>query len=84
MATAELTQQFHNLIKECTQTPIDKLLVNPDWGSISFDGCRPELERTYSMLNQFRLLPLEVLPDNLIRKIVATCPVPSDSTPIAR
>lgn len=50
MATEALTKQFRELINDCTQSSIDELLINPDWGKITFEGCRPELERTYSML----------------------------------
>lgn len=72
MATEALTKQFRELISECTQSPVDELLINPDWGKITFEGCRSELERTYSMLNQFKLLPLDLLPDEPTQKIVNT------------
>lgn len=74
MATEALTKQFRELINDCTQSAVDELLVNPDWGKITFEGCRPELERTYSMLNQFKLLPLELLPDGPTQQIVSTLP----------
>ena len=74
MATDALTKQLRELAEGCTQAPIDKLLVNPDWGTITFEGCRPELERTYSMLNQFKLLPVELLPDGPMQQIVSSLP----------
>jgi len=74
MATDALTKQFRLLINDCTQSPVDELLINPDWGKITFEGCRPELERTYSMLNQFKLLPLDLLPDGPMQDIVSTLP----------
>lgn len=74
MATEAFTKQFHDLISECTQSPVDELLTNPDWGKITFEGCRTELERTYSMLNQFKLLPLDLLPDGPTQQIVSTLP----------
>jgi hypothetical protein len=74
MATDALTKQLRELAEGCTQTPIDKLLVNPNWGTITFEGCRPELERTYSMLNQFKLLPAELLPDGPMQQIVSSLP----------
>jgi len=74
MATEALTKQFRELINDCTQTSIDELLTNRDWGKITFEGCRPELERTYSMLNQFKLLPLNLLPDGPTQQIVNTLP----------
>jgi len=72
MATEALTKQLRDLAEQCTSTPIDELLNNSDWGKINFEGCRPELERTYSMLNQFKLLPVELLPDVPIRQIADT------------
>ena len=74
MATETLIKQFRDLISDCTQSPVDELLINPDWGKITFEGCRPELERTYSMLNQFKLLPLDLLPDGPTQQIVNTLP----------
>lgn len=73
MAMEALTKQFRELINDCTQSPVDELLINPDWGKISFEGCRPELERTYSMLNQFKLLPLDLLPDGQRSKSSVRC-----------
>ncbi len=72
MATEELITQLSDLINDCTQWSIDELLINPDWGKINFEGCRPELERSYSMLNQLKLLPLELLPDGPTQQIVST------------
>jgi len=74
MATEALTKQLRDLADQCTQLPITDLIINPGWGTITFEGCRPELERTYSMLNQFKLLPLELLPDNPTQQIVDTLP----------
>ena len=59
MATEALTKQFRELINDCNQSAVDELLINPDWGKITFEGCCLELEGTYSMLNQFKLLPLD-------------------------
>lgn len=74
MATEALIKQLRDLINDCTQTPVDGLLINPDWGKITFEGCRSELERTYSMLNQFKLLPLDLLPDGPTQQIVNSLP----------
>ena len=72
MATEALIKQFGELIEDCTQSPVDKFITNPDWGKITFEGCRPELERTYSMLNQFKLLPLDLLPNGPTQQIINT------------
>lgn len=57
MATEALTKQFRDLINDCSQSPVDEPLINSDWGKINFESFRPELERTYSMLNQFMFAP---------------------------
>lgn len=69
MATQLLVDNFRGKCEECTQINIETLLNNADWGSISFEGCRPELERSYGMLNHFKLLPVELLPDAQVEKI---------------
>jgi len=74
MATEVLTKQLRELADSCTQIPIDKLLINPDWGKITFEGCRAELERTYSILNHFKLLPIDLLPDSPMQQIVSSLP----------
>ena len=74
LATEDLIKQFRELMNECTQPPIDELLINPDWGKINFDACRTELVRTHSMLNQFKLLPLDLLPEGQTQQIINTLP----------
>lgn len=74
MANEALVKQFRDLINDCTQSTVDELLINPDWGKINFEGCRPEIERTYTMLSQFKLLPLELLPDGPTQQIVGSLP----------
>ena len=74
MALKALTKQYRELINDSTQTSTDELLINPDWGKITFGGCRPEPDRTYSTLNQFKLLPLDLLPDGSTQQTVSTPP----------
>lgn len=74
MASDALIKQLRELAEDCTKTAINDLLINPDWGKITFEGCRTELERTYSMLNQFKLLPIEMLPDGPTQQIVSSLP----------
>jgi hypothetical protein len=70
MANEQLITELNQLAEQCTEVSIDELISNPKWGTISFEGCRPELERAFSMLNQFKLLPTNLLPDAQASQIV--------------
>ena len=65
-------KQLLELAEDCTKTPINQLITNADWGTIKLEGSRAELERTFDMLNQFKLLPARLLPDNIIQQIIST------------
>lgn len=38
MATEALTEKFRVLINDCTQSPVEEILINPNWGKISFES----------------------------------------------
>ena len=44
-----------------TDTPIDKLIRNKNWGSLNFEDAKDDLEKAYSILNHFKVLPIELL-----------------------
>ena len=71
MATETLIQQLLDLTDDCIESPIDELLTNTKWGELDFEDCRLELERTYAMLEQYRYLPIRLLPEASIRKITS-------------
>lgn len=58
MANETQVKQLLELAEECTTTTVDQLITNADWGTINFEGSRAELDRTFDMLNQFKLLPV--------------------------
>ena len=72
MANETQVKQLLELAEDCTKTPVDQLITNADWGTINFGGSRAELDRTFDMLNQFKLLPARLLPDNMIQQIIST------------
>ena len=72
MANETQVKQLLELAEDCTKTPINQLITNADWGTINFEGSRAELDRTFDMLNQFKLLPARLLPDNIIQQIIST------------
>ena len=63
-------EKLEQLIDECSMWSADEVLTDPGWGTINFEECRVEFERTYSMLIQLKLLPIELLPSDQIAKIV--------------
>lgn len=72
MANETQVKQLLELAEDCTKTPVDQLITNADWGTINFEGSRAELDRTFAMLDQFKLLPARLLPDNMIQQIIST------------
>lgn len=72
MTNEAQVKQLLELAESCTKTAADQLITNTDWGKINFEGCRSELVRTFDMLNQFKLLPVRLLPDNIFQQIITT------------
>ena len=71
MASEQLIQAFNELATECTEKSADELLVNRDWGTINFEGCRPELQRTFDMLNELKILPIALMPEPSLQQIIS-------------
>lgn len=77
MANEILLNELRAKIDDCTQTPIDQLLKSEKWGTINFETCRLELERTFTMLEEFKVLPIDLLPDATLQQIItALSPIP--------
>jgi hypothetical protein len=70
MASEKLIKTFNDLATECTAASADDLLVNRDWGTINFEGCRPELQRTFDMLNELKILPVVLMPEPSLQTII--------------
>lgn len=70
MATKDITDALVKLLDECTLVGVEDIIRNPDWGKITFEACKPELERTYSMMNHLKILPVELLPDAQANSII--------------
>jgi hypothetical protein len=69
MAVPNIKTQILSFIDNCTSTPIENLIINPNWGTINFEQVKPEIEKLYSMLNHLKLLPLELLPNDIATNI---------------
>ena len=70
MATAEQVQKIRELIGTMTVTPIDELISNPRWGSISFESARRDLELLFALGGHLRELPVEIVPDGIANQFV--------------
>jgi hypothetical protein len=72
MANEAHVKQLLELGDECTKTSINQIITQADWGGLNFDAARVQLERTFSILDQFRRLPIGLLPDSMIELIIST------------
>lgn len=69
MADQQSVDQLQQIVTECIDTPIDKLVSKPEWGEINFDAARPDIEQVLRILTPFRELPIEGLPQNVVAAI---------------
>lgn len=69
-----MTQEsiYENIIRtvdDCIATPIDSLIYNSKWGTINFELARKELEKLFTMLNHLKLLPIDLIPNDVATDI---------------
>lgn len=69
MAQEEAIKQFLATCETCTALSVDEIVRNPDWGKINFEESRKDIERLQAMLNHFKVLPLELLPDQAMNQL---------------
>lgn len=65
MATQDQIEKVVTFADAITATPIDALIVNPNWGTINFELARAALEMTFALCNHIKVLPIELLPDSV-------------------
>lgn len=70
MATEEDVKKLRTLGAACVEMPIDSLVTNPEWGKINFDKARSTLERMFGMLVPLSVLPLQLLPQNIVETAI--------------
>lgn len=63
MATEEKIQSIMTLVDEVTSSPIEKLISNPNWGSINFEASRNDFSLLFDLCNHLKLLPINLLPN---------------------
>lgn len=78
MANEAQVKQLLELCTVCTQTTVDQLIGGADWEPSNYAQGRHALERTFAILNQFKRLPIGLLPDPIIARIIAALrPLPA-------
>ena len=70
MATEALVKQLRDISKDCTQTPINKLISNLNRGDMNFGSTRIDLERAFNIFKELLILPIDILPDRAIETII--------------
>jgi len=63
MLTTEKKQQILDFAAGIVAEPINKLVSNPNWGTINFEAARGDLELLFSLCSHIKQLPIEILPD---------------------
>jgi len=72
MATEQLVNDIREISKTSTSTDIDGLVSHPDWGKLNFETCRSDLHRAFTIFNDLLVLPIDILPDQVVTKIIQT------------
>lgn len=76
MATQQNVDKLLKLINETTGTSVVSLINSPDWGKFNFEDIEEDLKKLFEMLNHLKILPLNLLPDAEISKIVSGLDAP--------
>jgi len=63
MVQESASNGLRDVCERITVTPIDNLVVNPDWGRVNFESARDALNTAFAIANQLKTLPVELLPD---------------------
>jgi flagellar hook-basal body complex protein FliE len=71
MATQQNVDKLLKLIEETTEVPVASLIHSPDWGKLNFEDIEEDLKKLFEMLNHLKILPLNLLPDAEISKIIS-------------
>ena len=66
MAQQEQVEQLRAICGECTAVPVDNLIRNQNWGELSFEELRSELETAFSLCEDLQRLPITVLPEDIV------------------
>jgi hypothetical protein len=62
-------EKLLQLLQRITETPIDDLIYNKDWGIINFSSAKLHFERIYEICHHFQELPIDKMPSSVIDEI---------------
>lgn len=71
MATETSINEFNELIDDCLQTTTADLINSSDWGKFNFEDIETEVNKLFQMLNHFKTLPIELLPEVELNQLIA-------------
>ena len=74
MAAAELVQELEEQIKTITQYKDTELVRRPEWGAITFEVARQDVDVARSIAGDLATMPLSHLADQAARNIAARIP----------
>jgi len=72
MLTQEKVEQIIALANGLTTVPIDKLVSNPNWGTINFEAARGDLELLFGLCGHIKVLPISILPNPVADAFIAS------------
>lgn len=58
----EVIDEIRELVKSCTDIPVDDMIASGSWGRITFEAAKVDLETMFSLLGPLEDYPLHVLP----------------------
>lgn len=79
MATDAQLAKLSELAPQILDTPIDSLVTDPRWGTISFEMARQDLEVIFDMVRELQRLPVRIVPDGGFDPILNALTVCRDS-----
>lgn len=70
MAQEGAAKSLKDICERITTTTVDNLIANPDWGKVNFESARGDLNTAFSIANQLKNLPVELLPDQEFNPLI--------------
>lgn len=69
MANEQSINALKKQLERINKLEKGQLITKPKWGEVNFEECRLNIERTYGIVRQLGVLPIELLPDTTVEAI---------------
>jgi hypothetical protein len=66
MASKEALEELKHRLDRIKTIDRATLIARPKWGELNFEDCRLHLDRTFGLVDQLGVLPIDLLPDQTI------------------